>query len=357
MKNLKGILFYIFAIIGIFFLLKLFVFYIPFLVGFVIAEVLEPIIRFLMRKAKFTRKTASITVVFTFFIILITILLLGGVFVISETTNLLSNFNEYLNKVTEAINSITKYINIDKLNLNPELKNIFESTAIDFVNTFAKGIKNYLSKFLSGITSLPKVFIYIIITILATYFISSDKFYILDQMEYHFPKKWVAKIRQSSKKITSSLGSYLKAEAIMILISFIIVLIGLNVFYFLGLNIKYPLLMAIIIGFVDSLPILGSGTIIIPWAVICFANKDITTGSTLLGLYVFLLIIKQFIEPKIVSNNIGIHPIYTLISMYTGFKFLGLLGLLAGPIILIILKNTFSSVIDKGLINSVIDKS
>ena len=76
-----------------------------------------------------------------------------------------------------------------------------------------------------------------------------------------------------------------------------------------------------------------------------------------MGLYIFTLIIKQFIEPKIVSKNIGIHPIYTLISMYTGFKFFGIVGLLAGPIILIILKNIFSNDIDKGIINSVIDKS
>ena len=101
----------------------------------------------------------------------------------------------------------------------------------------------------------------------------------------------------------------------------------------------------------------GSGTVIIPWAIISFINHDITLGSSLLGLYIFTLLIKQFIEPKVVSNNIGIHPIYTLISMYTGFKFLGIIGLLAGPIVLIILKNIFSNVIDKGLINSVIDKS
>ena len=210
---------------------------------------------------------------------------------------------------------------------------------------------------MSLITSLPKIFIYSIITILATYFISSDKFYILDQLEYHFPKKWVGKLRESSKNITSSLGSYLRAEVILVLITFSIILVGLSIFYFCGLNVKYPLLMAIIIGFVDSLPILGSGTVIIPWAVICFCNNDITLGSLLIGLYLFTLIIRQITEPKLVSSNIGIHPIYTLISMYTGFKFIGILGLLAGPIVLIILKNIFSNAIDKGFFNSVIEKS
>lgn len=357
MKVLKGILFYLGMIIGILCMFKFFVFYMPFLVGFMIAELLEPFIRFLMKKMNLVRKTSSIIIIFTFFMMLILILFLGGTFILSETTNFLSNFNEYINSTTEFINNFSKYINLDRLNINREIKNIFENTAIDFVNQFAKTLKNALTKILSGITILPKIFIYIIITILATYFIASDKFYILDQLEYHFPKKWVVNLREISKNIFSSLASYLKAEAIMIFISFIVVLIGLSTFYFIGLNIKYPLLIAILIGFVDSLPILGSGTIIIPWAVVCFANKDITLGSSLIGLYIFNLLIKQLIEPKIVSSNIGIHPIYTLISMYTGFKFLGIIGLLVGPIVLIILKNIFSNVLDKGLTNSVIEKS
>ena len=239
MRIFKGILFYIFAILGIFIILKLFMFYIPFLVGFVIAQVLEPIIRFFMKKTNWTRKSASAIIVFTFFIILIAILFLGGVFIISETSNLLSNFNEYLNKITDTIDMLVKYINLNKLNLHPEIKNIFANTSIDFVNSLAKGVKNYLTNFLSIITSLPKIFIYIIITVLATYFISSDKFYILDQMEYHLPKKWVVKIRDSSKKITTSLGLYLKAEIIMILISFVIVLIRIE--YFLFFRIKYKI--------------------------------------------------------------------------------------------------------------------
>ncbi len=216
-------------------------------------------------------------------------------------------------------------------------------------------IKNYLSEFIKWIGKIPNFFVYLVITILSTYFISSDKFYILDRMEYHFPKKWIGKVREKTRKIKSSLGSYLKAEIIMIFISFVIVLVGLSIFNFIGLPIEYPLLMALIIGFVDALPILGSGTVLIPWSIISFFNSDISLGAALLGLYIFTLLAKQFIEPKIVSNKIGIHPIFTLIAMYTGFRFLGLIGLLAGPIILIILKNVFSNTIDKGLVNSMLD--
>ena len=211
---------------------KLFLFYVPFLVGFIFAQILEPCIRLFMSKFKISRKTSSIIIVFIFFILLVLIFLLGSTFIISEISNLLSNFNEYLNAITRNITIFTEYINIKNLSFNSEIKNILNNTTIDFINAIAKTIKSFLNKFLTVITSLPKIFVYIIITILATYFICSDKFYILDQMEYHFPKSWVAKIRENAKNITNSLGLYLRAEILMILISFSIVLIRIKYILF-----------------------------------------------------------------------------------------------------------------------------
>ena len=125
---------------------------------------------------------------------------------------------------------------------------------------------------------------------------------------------------------------------------------------FIGFNIKYPLLAAIGIGFVDALPILGSGTAMIPWAVISAINGDIKLAIGILILFVIIIIVRQFLEPKIVSKHIGIHPIFTLISMYTGYRFTGILGLIMGPIVLIILKNIFATMIDKGVAKTLFDR-
>ena len=73
-------------------------------------------------------------------------------------------------------------------------------------------------------------------------------------------------------------------------------------------------------------------------------------------LYIIITVVRQFLEPKVVSNQIGIHPIFTLIAMYTGFKFMGVMGLLLGPIILIILKNIFGTLIDKGVVKTILDR-
>ena len=98
----------------------------------------------------------------------------------------------------------------------------------------------------------------------------------------------------------------------------------------------------------------GSGTVIIPWAVISSLNGDISLGIALIVIYAIILVTRQLIEPKIVSNKIGIHPIFTLIAMYTGFKFIGIIGLLIGPIILIVLKNVFENTIDDGIIRGLL---
>jgi len=94
----------------------------------------------------------------------------------------------------------------------------------------------------------------------------------------------------------------------------------------------------------------------IPWAVISAANGNISLGIALIILYVIILVTRQLAEPKVVSNKIGIHPIFTLIAMYTGFKITGILGLFIGPIVLIILKNIFSTMIDDGIVKTIFNR-
>ena len=93
----------------------------------------------------------------------------------------------------------------------------------------------------------------------------------------------------------------------------------------------------------------------IPWILIELLNSNKGLAFALLGLYILTIVVKQILEPKLVSNKIGIHPIFTLVAMYTGFKLIGVLGMLLGPIVLVILKNIFATSIDKGLIKSIIE--
>ena len=94
----------------------------------------------------------------------------------------------------------------------------------------------------------------------------------------------------------------------------------------------------------------------IPWAIISAVNGDISLAIGLFILYVIVVIARQVIEPKLVSSKIGIHPIFTLLAMYTGFRVIGVLGLFIGPIMLIILKNIFATAIDNGIFKTILDR-
>ncbi len=328
----------------------------PFLIAFVLSMLIEPVIRFFMRKIKLKRRTSAI-IVFVIVIGIITGLIAWGVItLIQEASNMLTGLNEYFEKTYMQIQNLISKPEFNKIQIPEEIQKIVQNGAGDFLDTLSTWLKTGLTKVLNTLTSLPTIGFYIIICVLSLYFICTDKIYMLDQLDHHLPETWVKRLIKHIKEIAKALGCYLKAQSILILISFVISLIGLYIFNFIGLNVQFPLMAALGIGFVDALPIFGSGTVMVPWAIISACNGDFKLALAMLGLWALMSIIRQLIEPKIVSKQIGIHPIFTLIAMYTGFKFIGILGMLIGPIILIVLKNIFSTILDKGIMKSIFER-
>ena len=355
-KVLKRILYVLFILVGLYIGLKLSVFYMPFLVAFIISLIIEPAIKFIMKKTGFTRRTSSIIIFVIVSLLIIGILTWLIITIFSEASSLLQGINNYFDKAYVKFQEFISSFNFDKINLSDELLQVVENSTGNVLDTVSNWVRNSLTSLINLVTSIPSIAICIGITVIALYFICVDKIYIIDQIEYHMPKIWVKKIWIHLKELTGTLGGYLKAQITLILISFVISLVGLYILQFCGFNIKYPLLMALAIGFVDSLPILGSGSFMIPWAIISALNGDINLGIAIIVLLIIMSIVRQFLEPKLVSKNIGIHPIFTLIAMYTGFKLIGIIGLLIGPIVLIIVKNIFSNLIDRGVFKTIFDK-
>lgn len=355
-KIIKNVLFFILTILFLLLSFRLAVFYVPFLIAFIIASIIEPLIKKVTKWTKLTRKTSSIIVLVITFGTIIGLIIWGVTVLVSEASNLLSSLNQYIDATSVMLTNLTKSIDLEKFRFLSTFKELLQNSSSNIIETVTNMIQNILTSLLNVITKIPTIAIYTVITFIAIYFIVTDRIYILDQLEYHFPKKWVRKFSLQLRKIISSLGSYLKAEAILVFISFIISLVGLYIFKFMGMNIQYPLLAAVGIGFVDALPILGAGTIMVPWGVISGINGDWTLGVYIIALWLIMSIVRQFIEPKIVSSKIGIHPIFTLIAMYTGYKIIGIMGMFLGPIILIILKNVFETLIDKGVVKTIFDE-
>ncbi len=355
-KVLKNILILALCILGCYLGFKLAIFYIPFLIAFIISILLEPCIKLIMRKTKLKRKTSSIIIFIIAIVIIAGLLTWGVITLVTETSNLLSNMNEYFEKGYQLVQNLVSTINFESLNIPENIMTTIQKSALEFLGNLTEWLKSALTNTINFLTSIPKIGVYTVVTLLALYFMCVDKVYMIDQLEHHLPKTWVKKIGIHLKELTKTLGGYLKAEITLVLISFIICLIGLYIFHFVGLEVQYPLLMALIIGFVDLLPIFGAGTFMVPWAVLSACTGNITLAICLIILWIIMSVVRQLIEPRIVSGNIGIHPIFTLIAMYTGFKFIGVIGMVMGPIILIILKNIFATFIDKGVFKSIFER-
>lgn len=252
----KRILYVVFILLGLYIGLKLSVFYMPFLVAFIISLMVEPAIKFIMRKTNLTRRTSSIII-----FVIVSLIILGTltwliITLFSESSSLLQGLNNYFDKAYIQFQSLISTFNYDKIHLSSEVLSVIENSTEDLLTTALNWLRGALTGLINFITSLPSIAICIGITVVALYFICVDKIYILDQIEYHLPKVWVKKIRVHLKDLIDSLGGYLKAEATLILVSFIVSLIGLYILEFSGFNVQYPLLMALFIGFVDALPIL-----------------------------------------------------------------------------------------------------
>lgn len=252
----KRILYVVFILLGLYIGLKLSAFYMPFLVAFIISLMVEPAIKFIMRKTNLTRRTSSIII-----FVIVSLIILGTltwliITLFSESSSLLQGLNNYFDKAYIQFQSLISTFNYDKIHLSSEVLSVIENSTEDLLTTASNWLRGALTGLINFITSLPSIAICIGITVVALYFICVDKIYILDQIEYHLPKVWVKKIRVHLKDLIDSLGGYLKAEATLILVSFIVSLIGLYILEFSGFNVQYPLLMALFIGFVDALPIL-----------------------------------------------------------------------------------------------------
>lgn len=255
-KVFRKILILIITLVAIYLSFKLALFYVPFLIGFIISLLIEPLIKFINRKTKLTRKSSAIIVLLCIFAILISIITFGAISLVTESSNLLQSLNIYIEKIYNQIQKYITNIEFDRIEIPNQVIVILQTSVNNFIDFISEWISNFLTSILQGITSLPIIGIYIVITVLSTYFICADRLYILDQLEHHFPRIWVKKFGIHLRKLITTLGGYLKAEATLVLISFIEVLIGLYIFKWIGLNVGYPLLAALGIGFVDALPIL-----------------------------------------------------------------------------------------------------
>jgi sporulation integral membrane protein YtvI len=315
----------------------------PFIVAWIVALILQPAITFL---DKHTRIPKSIITISLLLLLSGSVVFLGYITIkelIVEFTSISDRITAFLSalkadetKATELIDKINSYVPIfDVSDLLEGYWENFDENIIELSQKIVTNISSSVMPFLTGtISFVADFFVVAIIFVVAIYYIAIDFKKINRFILYQFrggTQKYVILIKN---QFFSTIWKYLKAYAIIISITFFELLLA-----FLVLGVEYPYLVALITALVDILPIIGTGTVLVPWGVFSIITGDIFTGIGLIITYIIITIIRQILEPKIVGSYIGMYPLITLIMMYAGLEAFGILGLFAFPIISIILKN------------------
>ena len=311
----------------------LFPFFAPFVIAIIVSYINEPVIR-LLRKLKISRKIAAVISLLVTISALAFVITAGIIKIYNELTVLQSNLDTYSSEISDKINNLALKATTFYNALPVEVTDTITKNLASISNRITVLITAIIQYAISTVSSIPRLTVFIIVTILATYFISSDKKKISLFFYRQLPLSWRKGIPDLKKDTFKALLGYFKAILILMGFTFIEMSVGLFI-----LNVNYAFIMALIVGLAEAIPIMGTGVVMIPWILWQVFTGNMTLAFGLAILYVLGILIRQIMEPKIVGSQIGLHPLVTLLSMYVGLKFFGVLGMFIGPISLIIVKN------------------
>lgn len=306
----------------------------PFILGFIVSLAFRPIVNFLDKKTPLGKRFCAFLVVVLGYVLLSLFLWLIG-------DALFQNIKEFfLNLPTFYIEEINPFLST----ANQGLLDFAGRFSPDFADQIGKVITasmaslqeslidisaNTLSSLASASTKLPLLLISLIFTILSSLFISMDFDHVIDFLKRQIPDKNKEMLLDIKSYLFTTLSSYLRAYLILMCITFIELSVGLFI-----LRTKNPFGVSALIAITDAFPLLGTGTILIPWAIISLFQQRYYLSLGLFALYLIVTAVRQFIEPKIIGDQLGIPPVVAIIGIYLGFVWFGIWGAILFPVIM-----------------------
>ena len=329
---------------------------VPFIVAFILAALFQKPVGFLERKTPIKRSVSSTVCV----LLLVGVLVLVFSFVGMSVADKIKSFYDYVMARMQNIPDLLNDIKVWLLGVVSNLPDAFSGRISDNITEFFDDlIKNGVGSFSitdiginwssliskSGgvlkntVSSIPSVVISCVVSLIACAFMTADydriKRFILTQLSEHNSKR----MKDGYRLATGTLKKMLKAYSLIIVITTCELTLGFYILKLIGVfDSSYIPLIAFIIALIDIIPVLGTGTVLIPWAVYSFIMGKVPLGIGLLVVYVIILVIRQIIEPRLVAGQVGLPPIVTIIAMYIGTKTIGVLGFFILPFVVILIK-------------------
>ncbi|MFS0780617.1 sporulation integral membrane protein YtvI [Bacillus sp. 1P06AnD] len=317
----------------------------PFIIGFALAFLINPFVHYLQSVLRLPRALAiivallSIVLVFAGIITLLIAEIISGATYLGDnvpkqlTTLITFSENLFEHKIMPVYNTIAALFNhLDTGQQETILENIKNAgtTLASSIGTF---IKNFFHKIPAVLGWFPTAATGLVFSVLATFFISNDWDKLQSYAKAIMPSALISQLEPIFADLKKALFGYLKAQLTLISMTTLIVLIGLLI-----LRVDYAITIALVTGLVDLLPYIGSGAVFIPWILYQSITGHVGLAIGLGILYSIILIQRQIMEPKVLSANIGLDPLATLVALFVGFQLFGFIGLIVGPVSLVIIQ-------------------
>ncbi|MBA4601602.1 sporulation integral membrane protein YtvI [Thermoactinomyces mirandus] len=318
----------------------------PFVIGWLIAMLIEPMVKWLERKTRIPR-WAAVTMIL---LLLLSLLLSLVIFLVAEIVVELTKLADFLPAIIEKtgqtfvqmftqentdfqriIDTVQTY-----LERNPEHEQRISASIQENIGIIANKGTELITEIVAGIgrfiSDLPYIITVLVFITLAALFIGLDWPRLRRKIIRIVPKNILKTAKYITADLKRALFGFVRAQITLITITAVIMFIGLTI-----LDVPYAFTIAFIIGLVDLLPYLGVGAVLVPWIIYLFLTGNWYLAIGLTIVYGIIIIFRQFLEPKLVASNVGIDPLLTLISLFVGLKLFGILGLVLGPVTIVIL--------------------
>lgn len=318
----------------------------PFAISWGIAFAVRPASEYLHHKTGISKKLLNFILVF------IALFILGCLIfaIVSQIVRELREFVTYLEEnpyvISDSFEKAEKYMEglREKLHFfghyNSETGVFFG--ADEYIKSF---VENTTSELIGGIPKIlgklfitfPKAMIFILVSVISAFYFSMDLKNINSRILSFFPLKWQERGKNIKNLLLGTAFKYLRAYLLIMLITFSLLFIGFSV-----LRVRYSLILSALFALIDFLPVLGVGTLLIPWGIFELIRRNYRLAIGLIVMYAVIAVVRQVSEPKIIGANFGIHPLLTLFSMYLGLSLFGFTGMILGPVAAVTVKGVFS---------------
>jgi sporulation integral membrane protein YtvI len=307
--------------------------FLPFIFAILLALMIEPVVNLFEKHGRFKRIWAvlcSLILVIGGFMLAV---FMAVTVIIREMSALYrlaaAHSDQIIGQIMSSFGDFQLYY--VQLNLPPQVENALQGNLQNGLRLVQELLSSSINALMQGFIKLPGILIFLTIATVAAFLIIKDRALIRTFVMGILPP---STREQSSRVITDllkALSGFVRAYSILISITAVITMLALKI-----LGVEYALTLGLLIGIMDILPVLGPGAIMVPWIIWEFMSGHAGMGISLLVVYLIISVTRQVLEPKIVGDSIGLHPLATLISLYVGLQLGGGTGLILGPVLVVI---------------------